>query len=269
LKILQECSQKIRKEVLKVHGSPEAAVIFGVGAGGDLSKKIDLVAEKALIDCLNKYEVSCVLVSEEAGIQKIGSESSELYITVDPVDGTTNGVRGIPFMATAIAVSKGPTLQDVEIALVSDLFHNVIYTTQKNIGAFKNGNRIKPSETSDLEKALIGLDLNTFKIKKLVNKLEGLFERGKHFRHFGANALEICYVADSSTDAFIDIRGKLRVTDIAASYLILREAGGIMVSPEGKELNVPLQATERLSFIAASNKIIYEDIKEALTYKRT
>ena len=264
VKIIQECSQKIRKEVLKVYGSPEAAVGFEVGAGGDISKKIDLVAEKAVIDCLNEHGVSCTLVSEESGIQEIGSESSEIYFTIDPVDGTTNAIRGIPFMATVIAVSKGPTLQDVETALVSDLFHDVTYTTQKNRGALKNGERIKPSETFDLEKALIGLDLNTFKIKNLINKLEGLFERGKHFRHFGANAQEICYVADGSTDAFIDIRGKLRVTDMVASHLILREAGGIIVSPEGKELNVPLDATQRLSFIAAANNRIYEAIKEAL-----
>jgi len=265
LKIIQECSQKIRKEALKFYGSPQAAVGFGVGAGGDTSKRIDLAAEKALIDCLNKHEISCTLVSEEAGIKKIGSQSSEIYVTTDPVDGTTNAVRGLPFSATVIAVSGGPWLQDVETALVTDLIHNITYTAQKNGGAFKNGERIKPSETSEIEDAVIGVDLNTFRIEELVTKLEGLFKKGKHFRHFGANALEICYVADGSTDAFIDIRGKLRVTDMVASYLILREAGGIMVTPEGEELNVPLAPTQRLSFIAASNKRIYEAIKESLT----
>ena len=265
LKIIQECSQKIRKEALKFYGSPQAAVGFGVGAGGDTSKRIDLAAEKALIDCLNKHEISCTLVSEEAGIKKIGSQSSKFYVTTDPVDGTTNAVRGLPFSATVIAVSGGPWLQDVETALVNDLIHNITYTAQKNGGAFKNGERIKPSETSEIEDAVIGVDLNTFRIEELVTKLEGLFKKGKHFRHFGANALEICYVADGSTDAFIDIRGKLRVTDMVASYLILREAGGIMVTPEGEELNVPLAPTQRLSFIAASNKRIYEAIKESLT----
>jgi myo-inositol-1(or 4)-monophosphatase len=265
LKIIQECSQKIRKEALTLYGSPEATIGFGVGAGGDITKKIDLAAEKALIDCLNKHKISCTLVSEEAGTKQIGSQSSEIYVTIDPVDGTTNAVRGLPFSATVIAVSRGPWLQDVETALVTDLIHNITYTAQKNGGAFKNGERIKPSETSEIEDAVIGVDLNTFRIEELVTKLEGLFKKGKHFRHFGANALEICYVADGSTDAFIDIRGKLRVTDMVASYLILREAGGIMVTPEGEELNVPLAPTQRLSFIAASNKRIYEAIKESLT----
>jgi myo-inositol-1(or 4)-monophosphatase len=265
MKILRECSQKMRKAALRYYGSPKAAVGFGVGAGGDTSKRIDLAAEKALIDCLGKHEVSCTLVSEEAGTKKIGFGSDECYVVTDPVDGTTNAVRGIPFSATVIAVSRSPWLRDIETAIVTDIIHGINYTAQKNKGAFKNGERIKPSETSDLEEALIGVDLNTFRIEERVTKLEGLFKRGKHFRHFGANALDICYVADGSTDAFIDIRGKLRVTDMVASYLILREAGGIMVSPEGEELNVPLAPTQRLSFIAAANRRIYEAIQKALS----
>jgi len=264
MEILQECSQKMRRAALRYYGSPRAAVGFGVGAGGDTSKRIDLAAEKALIDCLNKHEISCTLVSEEAGTKKIGFGPSEYYVTTDPVDGTTNAVRGLPFSATVIAVSREPWLRDVETAIVTDIIHDITYTAQKNGGAFRNGERIKTSEMSEIEDALIGVDLNTFKIEDLVTKLEGLFKRGKHFRHFGANALDICYVAGGSTDAFIDIRGKLRVTDMAASYLILREAGGIMVSPEGEELDVPLAPTQRVSFIAAANSRIYEAIQEAL-----
>jgi myo-inositol-1(or 4)-monophosphatase len=264
MEILTECSQKMRNAALRYYGCPKAAVGFGVGAGGDTSKRIDLAAEKALIDCLNKHEVSCTLVSEEAGTKKIGFGSSEVYVVTDPVDGTTNAVHGLPFSANVIAVSTSPRLRDVETAIVSDIVHGVTYTAQKNGGAFKIGKPIKPSETAKIEDAVIGVDLNTFKIEELLPKLGGLFRVGKHFRHFGANALEICYVADGGTDAFIDIRGKLRVTDMIASYLILREAGGIMVSPEGKELDVPLDATQRLSFIAASNRNMYEAITEAL-----
>ena len=264
-KILNECAQNMKKEALKYYGLPEADIGFGIGAGGDTSKRIDLAAEKALIDCLNTHEVSCTLVSEEAGIKKIGKESSEYYVTTDPVDGTTNAVRGLPFSANVIAVSKGPWLRDVETAVVSDIFHDITYSAQKNGGAFKNGKRIEPSKIVNIKEAVIGIDLNTIRIEKLVPKLQDLFKVGKHFRHFGANAQEICYVADGSTDAFIDIRGKLRVTDMVASYLILREAGGIILTPKGDELNVPLAATQRLSFIAASNMPLYDEIKATLT----
>ncbi len=95
-------------------------------------------------------------------------------------------------------------------------------------------------------------------------RLIPLLEKTKHLRHFGADALEICYVADGKTDAFIDIRGKLRVTDIAAAYLIIREAGGIMVTPEGDELDVALDATQRVAFIAAASKTFYTEIQKLL-----
>ena len=264
LDILKECSQKMRREILTLYGSPDAAIGFGIGAGGDTMKKIDLVAEKALIEVVEEYKVSCTLISEETGTRKIGPQPSEFYVTTDPVDGTTNAVRGIPFMATAIAVSKAPYLKDVETALVSDIFHNVTYTAQRDQGAFRNGEKIQPSQTSSLEEAVVGVDFNTLRLGELVAKLEEVLIRTRHLRHLGANALEICYVADGAIDAFIDIRGKLRVTDVAASYLILLEAGGIMVTPEGTQLDVPLAATQRVSFIAAANKRIYENIKKFL-----
>ncbi len=264
LDMLKECSQKMRKEILHFYGSPDAAVGFGIGAGGDTMKKIDLVAEKALIDVFEENKVSCTLISEETGTRKIGSQPSEFYVTTDPVDGTTNAVRGIPFMATAIAVSKASYLKDVETALVSDIFHDVTYTAQRDQGAFRNGKKIKPSQTSSLEEAVVGVDFNTLRLGELVAELEEVLIRTRHLRHFGANALEVCYVADGAIDAFIDIRGKLRVTDIAASYLIILEAGGIMVTPEGTQLDVPLAATQRVAFIAAANKTIYENIKKFL-----
>jgi myo-inositol-1(or 4)-monophosphatase len=264
LEILLECSYKMRKETLKLYGSPKAAISFGVGAGGDNSKRIDLAAEKALIDCLSKYEISCTLVSEEAGTKKIGFGYPEYYVVTDPVDGTTNAIRGVPFCANVIAVSKSPFLKDVETAIVHDIIHNVIYSAQKNKGAFRNGEKIKTSKKSEITDAVIGIDFNTINIEKLVNKLKRLLKITNHFRHFGANALEVCYVAEGITDAFIDIRGKLRVTDIVASYLILKEAGGTILSPEGNELDIPLEATQRLSFVAASNMSIYNSIKKIM-----
>ena len=254
----------MRKDVLPFFGSRDAGIGFGTGAGGDVMKKIDLVAEKALIDILEGHEVSCTLISEETGTKRIGSQPSDFYLTIDPVDGTTNAVRGLPFMATSIAVSRAPYLRDVEMALVSDLFHNITYTARRDKGAYRNEKRIKPSKTSSLEEAVVGVDFNTLRLGELVASLEGMLIRTKHLRHLGANALEICYVADGTTDAFIDIRGKLRVTDMAAAYLILLEAGGIMVTPEGTELNVPLAATQRVSFIAAANTKLYETIRRLL-----
>jgi len=191
------------------------------------------------------------------------------YVTTDPLDGTTNALRGLPFIAVSLAGSKQPYLRDVEVALVSDLLHNATYTAKRNGKAFRNGEEIQPSQTSSLEEAVIGVDFNTFKKRELVPKLIRVLEKTRHLRHFGANALELCYVADGTTDAFIDLRGKLRVTDIAAAYLILREAGGTMVTPEGSELNVSLDASQRVSFVAAANSAIYRKIRRLLVLPST
>jgi len=264
LNVLEACSQKMREEILNVYQTAEAGRGFGVGAGGDVKKKIDLVAEKALIETLREHEASCTLISEESGTKRIGAQPSKFTLTADPLDGTTNALRGLPFMATSLAVSRKPYLRDVEVALVTDLLHNVTYTAQHGQGACRNKKEIKPSMKSSLEEAVIGIDFNTFKAEEIVNQMIRVFEQTKHLRHLGANALEICYVADGTTDAFIDLRGKLRVTDVAAAQLILREAGGIIITPEGKDLDVPLNAAQRVSFVAAANKTIYDTIQKLL-----
>jgi len=264
LSLLEVCLQKIRNQILPLIGSTEAGIEFGTGAGGDIIKKIDLVAENAIIQTLENYDVSCTLISEETGTKKIGPKPSEFYVTADPIDGTTNALRGLPFIATSIATSETPHLHEVETALVSDIFHNITYTAKRHQGAFRNEKKIKPSLITSLEKAVVGVDFNTVRFEKLATRLMPVLQKSRHLRHLGANALELCYVADGTTDAFIDLRGKLRVTDIAAAYLILLEAGGIMVTPEGTELNAPLDAVQRVSFIATSNMPLCEIIRENL-----
>ena len=87
-----------------------------------------------------------------------------------------------------------------------------------------------------------------------------LIENIRHTRHFGANALEICYVADGLTDAFIDLRGRIRTTDVAAGFLIIKEAGGVVTTPDNKFLNVKLDPAHKLSFIASGNMQMHQKI---------
>ena len=261
--ILKQCSHKMTKEILALFGSVEADELYK-GEKGSTMKKIDMAAEEALIGTLNDHNVSCTLISEETGVKEIGLNPKMFYVTIDPLDGTTNAVRGLPFIAISIAVSETPYLQNVNTALVSDPIHNVNYTARKGLGAFRNEEKIHSSLTSSLKEAVISIRLNTSKARENIESLTGLIKKTRHLRYLGANALELCHVADGTTDAFIGLRGKLRVTDIAAAYLILREAGGIMVTLEGKELDAPLTSTQRVSFIAAANTLLYEPIKKLL-----
>jgi myo-inositol-1(or 4)-monophosphatase len=261
LNILIKCKNEIQKQIaplLKTLNQPQ--LNLGIGAGGDPIKKIDLAAENAIINTLKEHGISFTLISEESGIKKYGKKPHENYVTADPIDGTTNLTRGIPFYATSIAISTKPKLNTIYTALVADLFHGVTYTAQKGKGAYRNNQKITPSKETSLEEAVIGIDLNTYKIQQIAPRLTSLIQKTKHIRHLGANALELCYVADGTTDAFIDIRGKLRATDTAAAWLIIKEAKAKMTTPEGKPLNINLDPKQKVTFIAAANPKIHKTI---------
>jgi len=265
LNILQECKNQVRKKVeplLKTLDKPQPSL--GVGAGGDPIKRIDLAAEKAITNALNRCKLSFTLISEESGIKKYGKKANGCYVIVDPIDGTTNLTRGIPFYATSMAVSTKPSLKTIHTALVSDLFHDVTYTAQTGKGAYCSNRRVTPSKNTSLEEAVIGIDLNSYKIEKLAPLLTELIKKTKHLRHLGANALELCYVADGTTDAFLDIRGKLRTTDMAAAWLIIQEAKAKMTTPEGKPLDLTLSPQQKVEFVASANQEIHKTILDLI-----
>lgn len=261
LKILLHCKDNVKVHIhphLKTLSEPQPDL--GKGAGGDPMKPIDLAAEKAIVETLRQHDLSFTLISEESGVKEFSEESKQCYVTVDPIDGTTNLGRGLPFYASSIAISTMPALSTVFAALVTDLFHDTTYTALEGEGAYRDGKKITPSAHTSLEEAVIGLDLNGCKVKEIAPQLTNLIQKTKHIRHFGANALELCYVADGLTDAFVDIRGKLRVTDIAAGFLILKEAGGTITAPEGRALDVKLDPKQKMKFVASGNRQMHKTI---------
>jgi myo-inositol-1(or 4)-monophosphatase len=269
LNTLTQCRNNIQKQItpqLKTLKQPQPNL--GTGAGGDPIKQVDLTAENAIINTLKEKGISFTLISEESGIKKYGQSPHEHFVTADPIDGTTNLTRGIPFYATSIAVSTKPTLNTIHTALVTDLLHDITYTAQKGKGAYRNNQKILPSKQTSLEEAVIGIDLNTYKIKKVIPHVTSLLQKTKHIRHLGANALELCYVADGTTDAFIDVRGKLRTTDMAAAWLILQEANATITMPERKPLNTKLDPKQTVRFVAAANKEIYEAIINLISLEK-
>ena len=173
--IFFQCRNNVQASIqpcLKTIREPQPDL--GTGAGGDAIDPVDLAAEKAIIDTLGMNEVSFTLISEESGIKKFGAKADECFVTVDPIDGSTNFMHGMPFYACSIAVSRKPTLEDIYASMVTDLAHNIIYTAFKNNGAYRDSEKIQSSKTSALHDALIGLDLNTYGIKRVVPKLASL-----------------------------------------------------------------------------------------------
>jgi myo-inositol-1(or 4)-monophosphatase len=261
LEILVHCKENVRARIrphLKTLNEPLPDL--GKGAGGDSMKPVDLAAEKAIVEVLQRYGISFTLISEESGVKQFGETPKQCYVTVDPIDGTTNLVRGLPFYASSIAISTKPALSKVFAALVTDLCHDTTYTALECKGAYCLGKKIVASRRVSLEDAVVGLDLNSYKVKEIAPQLTDLIQKTKHIRHFGANALELCYVADGTTDAFVDIRGKLRTTDLAAAYLIVKEAGGTITAPTGEALDAKLDPRQKIKFIASGNTQIHKEI---------
>jgi myo-inositol-1(or 4)-monophosphatase len=259
--ILINCKENVKKRIhphLKNLNEPQPNL--GKGAGGDLMKPVDLAAEKAIVETLQQSGVSFTLISEESGVEEFGETPQQHYVTVDPIDGTTNLVHGIPFYATSIAISTKPALSEVFAALVTDLAHDTTYTALKGKGAYRNGEKIRSSTRGSLDDAMIGLDLNSDKVKEIAPQLTDLIQKTRHTRHFGANALELCYVADGTTDAFVDIRGRLRTTDLAAAFLIVQEAEGSVTTPTGEALDAKLDPKQTVKFVASGNTQIQKTI---------
>ena len=108
-----------------------------------------------------------------------------------------------------------------------------------------------------IKEMVIGLNISGLSedhflsISKLVSSIS-------HVRHLGANALELCYFARGSIDAYIDVRDKIRAIDMAACYLITKEAGGLIFDTSGKELNTNLSVNSRMSFIVVANISMYD-----------
>ncbi len=260
LRILIESCSKVRSEVSKLAGSEEAYESYGVGAGGDISRKIDIVAERAVIDTIKEHGVNCTVIAEEAGKVDLTNGKPGGYVIVDAVDGTTNALRGIPFYCCSLAYADENRLSAVKHGVVMDLFTGDVYSASSGKGAFVNGARMHVKVHGDGSNYyVVGMNVSGVKPEQ-IELLKPIMAKSNHLRHLGSNALELCIFAKGLMDVFIDVRGKIRITDMAAAYLIVKEAGGILISDNGKELDSDLDTNNRLSFIAAADRQVLSDI---------
>lgn len=224
---------------------------IGIGAGGDVTKQFDLVAEQTITEYLSRRS-SFTLISEEAGTQTIGTNPKG-YVIMDPIDGSTNVAHGISFACIAVAFASKPRFGSIEVAVVQDLFSENVYHAARGKGAMRNFQSIQLSSENQLISNLVGVDDGFPSFHSTREQTDSSNERVQFIRHFGANALELCFVADGSLDGFVDLRGVFRGTDLAAPALILQEAGASLVNEAGKPLTGRCTNIERYSLVAARN----------------
>jgi myo-inositol-1(or 4)-monophosphatase len=251
LDILKECANNVYKNTKDIIGTFEGQQKFDVGAGGDISTKIDLIAEKSVFDTLKGNSFIPNVVGEECGLVK-GNDAG--LIVMDGIDGTTNANCGLPFYCCSLAYASNIKLESITDAVVFNLLTGDLYYASKNKGSFVNEKKLDLTKKTmkSTKDMVVGLNISGLP-ETLFVSISKLVSSVNHVRHLGANALEVCYFAQGSIDAYIDIRNKIRAIDMAACYLIAKEAGGFIFDISGNDLNCDLSVDSRMSFIAVSN----------------
>src|SRR5919202_3931909 len=136
--ILKEACDEVYQNTRNLIGTEEGNKKFGRGAGGDVSRRIDLDAEKSVIETLQRHNFNPTIIGEECGI----IQGNDGFLIMDAMDGTMNASRGIPFYGCSLAYSIDFRLSSVVDAAVVDLSGGDLYYASKEKGAYWNGDRI-------------------------------------------------------------------------------------------------------------------------------
>ena len=223
---------------------------IGLGADGTVTKYVDKLAEETAINYLNKSKIKVNVLSEEIGF--VDNDSDYTFV-LDPIDGTRNAYRGIPFYSVSIAIGKSK-MSDVEYGIVKNIPTGGLFTAEKSHGAFFNGNKIGTPEIPDKE------PLSSLALGKNYDKVTISLARKDKVRSLGSASLEMCMVAIGALDYYVIGKEYIRIVDIAASSLILREAGGIVTNIFGENLDMLFDLDERSSVVAACSEEIIKKI---------
>jgi len=248
IEILRTVSKLVYENVKDLAGTKEAVSgDFGRGAGGDISRNIDIIAEKTVIDYLKEINFDCVILGEECGRVEL-SPNPKGFVIMDAIDGT----------CCSLAFSTEEKLSSVTDAVVTNLSTGDLYYASKGKGAFKNDKKISVHKGKPLYK-IVGIN-SSGSSPELMSRLAPIFEKHHHTRHLGANALEMAMVAEGLIDVFIDLRKKIRIQDLAAGYLLVKEAGGLVLDENLQPLDSDISYETRLSFVAAASKEILDEV---------
>jgi len=256
INLLKKIALNVYDAIHPILGSKKAAEKAQRGAGGDISMQIDLIAENVVINTLENEKVNLLLISEELGEQYIGNKEeaikSQNVLIIDPVDGSNNAVRGIPYCSISIAYAIGKSIKDIKKAVVLDLVSKDIYWAVKGEGAFLNDNKIYVSNLNLSDNCFYELNLPKKSAFTNIERLKPMIERFYRIRILGSSALTLCQVAKGSMEAFINLRDSNRLVDVAAGLLILKEANGRFFSLDGSEIDQKLSIDLKFPFVACN-----------------
>lgn len=191
----------------------------------DFVTEVDQAAEQAIIETLLQAYPDHGILAEESG-RAHGAKHSEFVWIIDPLDGTTNFIHGLPMYCVSIALAHRGVVQQ---AVVYDPTRNDLFYATKGRGAYLNDKRLRVSKRTRMSDALIGTGFPFRRgdnFKRYVKMFEEVMPLCAGLRRPGAAALDLCYVAAGYYDAFFETG--LQPWDIAAGSLIITEAGGLI-----------------------------------------
>lgn len=256
LDLFRKTGKDLLRAVPPVAGRADASVRLRRGASGDQTFFIDEVAENIVIEAMEKAALEgtgFTLISEECGIKRLGPESN-ITILLDPLDGSNNAKRGIPYYATSIAALDGERMENLLAGYVIDLPSGKEYWAIRGEGAWCDGEKIRCRGGEEI-------DMLAFEASAPSRDIERLFPlltSARKVRCLGAIALDLALMASGALD-ILAVATPSRSFDYAAGMLILREAGGIITDPEGKGIGGISAGLERtVPLIAASNESLHQ-----------
>ncbi len=200
--------EKASKVIIRDFGEVENLQVAKKGPR-DFVTKTDKRVEEILIEELSRAKKNYSFLTEESGIIE-KNDKDKIWI-IDPIDGTTNFLHGIPHFAISIALKIDNELKS---ALIHDPIKNEIFFAEVNNGAYYNNHRIRVSNKTDIEDCLFSSDQHGVKV---------IFP-SLNMRSSGCAALDLAYVGSGRLDGFF--HNKINLWDIAAGILIVKEAGG-------------------------------------------
>jgi myo-inositol-1(or 4)-monophosphatase len=249
--------EDVRAVLEELPSRAEREPVVGDGEGGDETTAVDAAAEAAILARLRGID-GTTIVSEEVGILGDGPTR----IVVDPIDGSLNAKRGIPFFSVSIAVAEGDTMDDVTFGYVYDFGSGEEWVAEKGMGARLNGAvlaSLPPKEEIEI------LSFEATLTSSIAEKAAAVVGLAYRLRVMGSLALSLCHLAAGRVDAVCSLK-PARAVDIAAAQLLVRERALAIDLPEAPPFGeAPLDIEGRSRVFAAATPEICERLFAALS----
>ena len=261
LDVSRACVRDLDSVLADLPTRVEREPVLSAGKGGDDTTAIDAAAESAVVRRLEALGTDLTLVSEEIGVLTIGAGGA-LTAVVDPIDGSVNAKRGIPFFSLSLAVAEGATMDDVVFGFVYDFGAREEWVVERGNGALLNGSRLDlPGPKPEIE--ILALEgTTTDAIAAVASQMRGVAHR---LRVMGSLALSLCHLAAGRIDAVCCLK-PARSVDIAAAQLLVREQGYAIELFEDPPFGAaPLDLGQRSRVVAAATDELCATIAAALT----